>query len=700
MVETLEEYKEYIRNRLEPISEILANIAAGDFSKKLDIPPSEDEFSELYVGFDFMMEDLLEHLKEREEAEAELKKHQEKLEEIVKHRTEELTEINKKLKQEIKEHEKDKRELQEIEAKYKLIYDNMSDVVFTADPTFTLTFVSPSVEKFAGYKPEEWVGKKFGELTLLSPESLKESFKNFQDYIAGGKPIFHEYEFKTKDGQTRIAEVNSTLIFKNGKFIELVSMARDITERKQAEERLRESEEKYRNLVENINDVIYQLDNNGFITYVSPMVKTIIGYDPSDIIGQKFDRFFFKEDLPILMENFKKLLTGASLESEYRILTKSGKVRWIHTSSRPMVVDGKITGIHGVLSDISERKRTVDALKESEELYKSLIRASPEAVTATDLEGKIIFASPQTIKLYYYDNQDELLGRNAFEMIDPKDHERAMKNLKITLEKGFVRNLEYTMLKKNGSSFIGELNAALIKDAEGKPKSFIAAVRDITKRKGAEGRLRKALEEKDILLREVHHRVKNNIQVITSMLSLHSKYIKDQQYSEMIQEIQNRIRSMALIHEKLYKSEDISFVNFNDYIKELVNELFRSYGANVAVIKPEISVQNVLLGIDDGIPCGLIINELVSNSLKHGFSGYDSGGKISIELTSSGEKKIILKVSDTGVGFPNELDFKNSNSFGLRLVNTLVEQLGGEINLQRGEGGTKFNISFEKSSSK
>ncbi len=696
MAKTLKDYKEYVKTRLEPISEILANIASGDFSKKLEIPPDDDEFTELYVGFDFMMEDLLEHLKEREEAETDLKKHKEKLEETVKERTEELTEINKKLMYEIKEHEKDKNELMEVQEKYKLIYDKMSDVVFTSDATFTLTFVSPSVEKFAGYKPEDWVGKKFSELTLLTPESIQDLYKNFQAFIAGGNPIFNQYEFRTKDGKSRIAEVNSTPIFKNGKFAELVSIARDVTERKQTEKALRESEEKYRNLVENINDVIYSLNENGIITYVSPSVKSVLGYDPSEILGQKFNTYFLESDLPLLLENFKKLFKGTSMESEYRIITKSGDIRWIHTSSKPTVVDDKIIGIQGVLSDIMERKHAMEALKESEELYKSLIRASPEAVTATNLEGEIIFASPQTVKLHGY-NINELLGMNAFELIDPKDHIRATKNLKATLKEGYVKNIEYNLLRKNGSSFIGELSAALIKDPEGKPKSFIATVRDITERKQAEGRLRNALEEKDILLREVHHRVKNNIQVITSMLSLHSKYIKDQQYSDMIQEIQNRIRSMALIHEKLYKSEDISFVNFNEYIKELVSELFRSYGTNVALIKPTISVQDVLLGIDDGIPCGLIINELVSNSLKHGFSR-GQGGEIKIELKSSGENCILLGVSDTGVGFPKELDFKNANSFGLRLVNTLVEQLGGEITLIR-DKGTQFKISFEKSNS-
>lgn len=694
MNETLDKYKEFVKKRLEPISDILAIIAAGDFSRKLEIPPENDEFAELYVGLDFMMEDLHEHKKKRDKAEFELKKHQQHLEELVKQRTEELLNINEKLKQEIDIREKTEKEMTKSEERAKFFFDHMSDVIFTVNSDFILTDVTPSAERFSGYKPEELIGKSFQELELLAPESLQDTFKNLKQLMSGETPSFTKYIFITKDGEKKIAEVLSTPVFKDGKFIQLVSVARDVTERMRAEEALRESEEKYRNLVENITDVIYIIGKNGKITYVSPVVESVIGYTPEEIIGQYIKKFIYSEDLDRIMDNVKKILTGEKTENEYRILTKSGDIRWIHTSSQPITRNGEIIGLQGALSDITERKHAEEAIRESEELYKSLVKTSPEAVTATDLEGNIIFASPQTVKIYGYDNVEELLGKNAFMYIAKEDQERAIINLKKTLSEGIIKNKEYKMLKKDGSSFIGELSAALIKDVQGNPKSFIATVRDITDRKKAEENLKKALEEKDVLLREVHHRVKNNIQVITSMLNLHTKFIKDENYSVMIQEIQQRIRSMALIHEKLYKSEDISLVNFKEYIKELVNELFRSYGANVSQIRPKISAHDVSLGLDLGIPCGLIINELVSNSLKHGFPN-GRGGEIEIGLDVDGDNKILLSVRDNGIGFPSELDFKNPRTFGLQLVNTLVAQLSGNIDLNIGaEKGTEINITF------
>jgi two-component sensor histidine kinase len=223
------------------------------------------------------------------------------------------------------------------------------------------------------------------------------------------------------------------------------------------------------------------------------------------------------------------------------------------------------------------------------------------------------------------------------------------------------------------------------------------------RRRQAEEQTKASLAEKEVLLKEIHHRVKNNLQVISSLLNLQSSYITDEQSSQMFRESQNRVRSMALIHEKLYQSSDLARIDFAGYVRELSDYLFRMYGAKSHNIKLEVNVDDVPLDIDTAIPCGLIINELISNSLKYGFPAETEKrkpeGEIRVGLCAGNDDKLILTVSDNGTGFPENLDFQNTDSLGLQLVNTLTGQLEGDIQLDR-KAGTTFNITFAGPKSK
>jgi two-component sensor histidine kinase len=202
------------------------------------------------------------------------------------------------------------------------------------------------------------------------------------------------------------------------------------------------------------------------------------------------------------------------------------------------------------------------------------------------------------------------------------------------------------------------------------------------------------LKKKELLLKEIHHRVKNNLQVISSLLNLQSQRIKDEKVVQMLHDSQNRIKSMALIHEKLYKSKDLAGIDFNEYLSDLIMNLFRTYRINSDKVKLKMNVMNISLGLDSAIPCGLIINELVSNSFKYAFSEGENG-EICVEIHPADDGKFILTVSDSGVGFPEELDFRSSETLGLQLVTSLVEQLNGTIELDRSDG-TKFTITFKE----
>jgi two-component sensor histidine kinase len=215
---------------------------------------------------------------------------------------------------------------------------------------------------------------------------------------------------------------------------------------------------------------------------------------------------------------------------------------------------------------------------------------------------------------------------------------------------------------------------------------------DITERKRAEEQVQASLQEKEVLLKEIHHRVKNNLQVISSLLYLRSKNIEDQEALEMFQDSQNRVRSMALVHERLYQSKDLARIDFAEYVRSLTNYLFRSYGVHSNVIQLKVNMDDASLGVDTAVPCGLMLNELISNSLKHAFPD-GREGEVRIELRSDNNSEFTLIVSDDGVGFPQDLDFRDAQSLGLQLVNNLVAQLKGTIELD-GSGGTAFKITF------
>lgn len=219
----------------------------------------------------------------------------------------------------------------------------------------------------------------------------------------------------------------------------------------------------------------------------------------------------------------------------------------------------------------------------------------------------------------------------------------------------------------------------------------------IQKLKETEKELRASLKERDTILREIHHRVKNNFQVVCSVLSLQSQHIKDDKLLDMLIEIQDRVRAMALIHEKLYQSEDAGRMDFAEYIQNLVHGLFWSYGTNPNQVELSVDVDDVLLDLDATVPCGLIINELVSNSLKHAFpASFNGNGEIQVALKDSGNGHVDLTVEDNGIGVPEDFDMKQSDSFGLELVTILAEdQLNGKASFERGEG-VKFLVQFKR----
>ncbi len=338
--------------------------------------------------------------------------------------------------------------------------------------------------------------------------------------------------------------------------------------------------------------------------------------------------------------------------------------------------------------EIAEREKAEDIIRISEEKYRTLFENAQAGIFRIALRsGKILDVNQRFAEIFGYKKREEIQGLFVTEFYADISDGKKMVGLLIK-DRNIIQN-RLKMHKKDGSDIWVESSSHLDSDDETVEGILI----DITERKKAEERIKEALREKEILLREIHHRVKNNMQVIVSLTRLHGKTINDSKISEIFKEVQNRITAMSLIHETLYKSESLSQISLKNYVPMLANNLSRVYRGNGG-IEIKIDVGEVYLGIDHAVPFGLVINELLSNSFKYAFEN-GSLGEIRISARSSSDNEIELVISDNGKGIPQDFNFRQTDTLGLKLVTGLVEaQLNGNIDLKC-DNGTQFTIKFK-----
>ena len=343
---------------------------------------------------------------------------------------------------------------------------------------------------------------------------------------------------------------------------------------------------------------------------------------------------------------------------------------------------------------VIHRKKTEEDVQERERFLSSMFESIQDGISIL-AEDYTILRVNKTME-NWYSHVLPLVGKKCYEAYHLRDRACDICPTRKTLE---TSESAYEVVAKVGTGgevtgWIDLYTFPLIDKRTGQMKGVIEYVRDITERKKAEDRLQESLQEKEVLLREIHHRVKNNMQVISSLLNLQSRQIKDPFVLEMFKESQRRIRSMALIHERLYQSSDFSRIEFSQYLRNLATHLFHSYQVDASRVYLKIEAEEVHLNINTAIPCGLIVNELVSNALKHGFPEGRSG-ELGIDLRRAEGDAYVLRVKDDGVGFPEELDFRKTETLGLQIVNTLVSQIDASIDLVR-DKGTEFTIHFQE----
>ena len=333
-------------------------------------------------------------------------------------------------------------------------------------------------------------------------------------------------------------------------------------------------------------------------------------------------------------------------------------------------------------------------LLESQEKFQSIIDSAVDGIITTDMDSKIVLFNHSLKNIFGYDN-DEIEGKHVTMLMPDRYKQKFIEKLDKFNSTGNHELEGQTFdsygLRNDGTEFPFEISIATWGPKSNKFTTSI--IRDVTSRKKTEKLLQNSLDAKEMLLKEIHHRMKNNLMIISSLLNLQSRYIKDEESKTIFKEIQNRARSMALIHERLYQSADLKSIDFGDYISTQANDLYHTYVMDTNLIKLNIDVDDLRLDINTSIPLGLIVNELVTNSLKHGFPEGKSG-EIGI-IFHKQDENYILEIKDNGVGFSEDIDYNNTDSLGLQLINNLTDQIDGEIEFNT-SSGTSFKISFKE----
>ena len=436
-------------------------------------------------------------------------------------------------------------------------------------------------------------------------------------------------------------------------------------------------------------DAIVVVDRSANIVIVNELAARLFGYSRQELLGMQIEglvpqRFrahhaghrnnYFREPHTRPMGEGRELSGRRKDGSEFPVEISLSPLK---TETGTLVIS--------IIRDTTARKKV-------EARFRGFLEAAPDAIVVVNREGKVVILNTQAERLFKF-TRENLLGMPVETLVPERFRGRHGGHRGGFFADPRVRpmgsGLELFGLRSDGSEFPVEISLSPIETEEGMLVS--AAIRDISERKLVEIKLRSSLKEKEVLLKEVHHRVKNNLQIVSSMLNLQMEKLSDTKAIELFKESQNRVRSIALFHEKLYQSRDLARVEIAEYLKGLANGLFATYGVNPDDIVLAVRTEEIPLEVDAAISCGLMVNELVSNSLKHAFPD-GRKGHVEVTLHSAGTD-VILEVADNGVGFPANLDFRSPSTLGLKLVAIFTEQVGGTMDLTC-EGGTRFSLRF------
>ncbi|MGN8226428.1 PAS domain S-box protein [Gracilimonas sp. BCB1] len=563
-------------------------------------------------------------------------------------------------------------------------------------------FWSPFIKELhdvpADYEPDLETAIEFYE----EGESRNEIQKAVNRAIEHNESFDVELTIITAKGNKKWIRAVGTPEQANGECIRIFGSTQDITDRKVAEENLKKTEEKYRNVVEHSTNMFYTHDVNGVLNYVSPQSEHFLGFEPEEAKKRWVE---FITDHPINqkgVEVTQRAIDTGKRQQPYELQLRTGKdeIIWVEVNEAPLVVDGKTVSIVGSLTDITERKKYEEKLQKSLERYHFVTKATRDAIYDWDAKDNSIHWGDGLTTLFGYKPSDIDTSVNRWiDLIHPDDVEEVRDKLKLTLKDASKNHwsYEYRLKKANGDYAHVRENGYIKRDKNGYALRMIGAIQDITEEVYSKEEIQTSLTEKETLLSEIHHRVKNNLAVVSGMIQLQAYDTENEDLQAKLFDSVVRIKTMATVHELLYQSRSFSKLEFSDTLQKLVENISDTLRTNT-YIDTTIDCEPIKLNINQAIPASLIVNEVITNIYKHAFKGRKKGN---VTFTLNEEDKLIrIKIKDDGVGFPGDFDVNSNTSLGFHLIRVLSEQIDAAYRYENEDNGTIFELTFEKQNNK
>ena len=576
------------------------------------------------------------------------------------------------------------------EEKYRVFCENANDAIVIIQND-KIIFYNSRLLELSGYSPDELANIRISEHVF--PED-RERILNYMDKRLSGDdkdiPTSYEIRLFKRNRIPVLLKINIAVITWNNEPAILVH-AVDITEQKLMGESLKKSESRYRQFLDNVRIGYALVDLEGHLLEINKEFLRMTGYTEQELLGKYFyditHESSIEKEKHILAEQVLK--RGFSDPYEKIYIRKNGSHLYVELIVYLVIDDeGNTSGMWAFIRDLSESKLNEEKIRLSEEKYRSIAEYASEAILVIR-DSMVIYHNKKFKEITGY-SSDTISQMKLLEFIHPDDKDLMNHYMDsgIQGEDSSPSIFQVRGIDKTGRIKWFQINSTILK-WEGKSASLIM-MSDITELIDAEKTIVDSLREKEILLKEIHHRVKNNMQIISSLLNLQSDYIKDQEDLMLFKESQDRIRAMSLVHESLYHSKDLANIDFKKYITELISYLFTTYNISPDMISLQMNVDSIVLDISYAIPCALVINELISNALKYAFPK-GRQGEISLAFTRQSQDMYLLDIEDNGIGIPPHIKFDDTTTLGLQLIKALVNQLKGSVNLIV-KDGTRFKI--------
>lgn len=573
------------------------------------------------------------------------------------------------------------------------IINTTDDIIFSVDRYYNISEFNNVLQQVVKTRHNVDIKPGVNVFDIL-PSSHIESAKAKYDIALTGERVLAVEKFMMLDVE-RVYEAYYSPIKIDGEVTGVAVFSKDVTDRHKAQQDVHNKQSQLTTIINTTNDIIFSMDRNYNVVQYNSVLEEIAEQRAGKKLrpGMNFFDFLPAETHDWLRNTYNRALKGESVISIETFFHPKTKInRTYEANYNPIIINGEIIGISVFSRDITEQKEIEKQILNTQSQLSAIINNTTDIVVSIDRSYHIVQFNKMLSEMVKKRSGNELKeGTYILDIIDPEQHNNLLGIYKQVFSEGkHVVATEVFTVPGNRKLYF-ETNYNPIKQ-DGETVGIAIFSRDISEKINSETELREALKEKEVLLKEVHHRVKNNLQVISSILNLQTGYLKDKATINILKECQNRIKTMAYIHESLYQTKDFLQINFGEYIINLVKNLFYSYDANQQKIKANFDVDTIFLNLDTSIPCGLIINELVSNAFKYAF---DDGreGFISVKVKKIEDNKIKMQITDNGKGMPANIDFRKTESLGLQLVNILSEQINATLTLNQ-TNGTTFEIIF------